>query len=116
MFADTVRHRGREFISVTVPHRRSPSENTHSYREGKEWQDDRVIIHGWTADEHTQKKNNNKKTTGVRRESARLNKGGEGVGDAHARSCGQRMITNRHSMLSQTESAQWIRSNIPIAK
>lgn len=26
------------------------------------------------------------------------------------------MITNRHSMLSQTESTQWIRSNIPIAK
>lgn len=54
MFADTVRHRGREFISVTVPHRRSPSENTQSYRGGKEWRDDRVIIHGWTADEHTQ--------------------------------------------------------------
>lgn len=79
MFADTVRHRGREFISVTVPHRRSPSENTQSYRERKEWPDDRVIIHGWTADEHTQIKTK-KKTTGVRRESARLNKGGEGSG------------------------------------
>lgn len=61
MFADTVRHRGREFISVTVPHRRSPSENTQSYRERKEWPDDRVIIHGWTADEHTQIKTKKKK-------------------------------------------------------
>lgn len=26
------------------------------------------------------------------------------------------MITNRHSMRSRTESTQWIRSNIPIAK
>lgn len=60
MFADTVRHRGREFISVTVPHRRSPSENTQSYRERKEWPDDCVIIHGWTADEHTQIKTKKK--------------------------------------------------------
>lgn len=60
MLADTVKHRGREFISVTVPHYRSPSENTHSYREG-EWQDDCVIIHGWAADEHTQIKKNKMK-------------------------------------------------------
>ncbi len=69
-----------------------------------------LFMFGWTADEQTRKK----KTTGVRRQSAsRIKK------RAHAhtpRSRGQRPITDRHSMLSQTQNVQCIRPNIPMKK
>lgn len=79
-----------------------------------------LFMFGWTADEHTQIKKI--KNYRCKKTVSQIIKNREGWGArTHTRthtplSCGQRPFTDRHSMLSQIESAQWIRLNIPIEK
>lgn len=54
--------------------------------------------------------NRHKKTTSVRQSASRIKK------STHTHSRGQRPITDRHSMLSQTLNIQCIRPNIPMKK